>query len=242
MSSQPSTRSLLSIVDEQIQRWRIEQASRARDLLPRERPKPIVTISRQAGSRGTELGRLVSEALGFRFWDQEIVHRIAEELGAPEAMTRAVDEHPRGRLADLLAGILMGDRSTEEEYFAQLVRLVVSLGERGGAVVVGRGAQFIVAAESALRVRVVAPLDTRVRHLAVQRRLTDAAARTEVERLDRERAVFMRHHYDRDVTDPAAYDLVINSATMPIERAVQIVVAAYGVKFPALEIVRSAAE
>jgi len=247
MSSQPSPRSLTAIVDEQVHRWRLEQARRAREQRARERPaherpKPIVTVSRQAGSRGTELAHLVSESLGFHFWDQELVHSIAEQLGAPEAMLRAVDEHPRGRLADLLSGILMGDRSTEEEYFAQLVRLVGSLAERGEAVIVGRGAQFIVDAESALRVRVVAPLDARVHALAAHRGIRDAEARHEVERLDRERSAFMRHHYDRDVTDPAAYDLLINSATMPMHRAVEVVVAAYRVKFPALEALESAAE
>ena len=242
MSSEPSPRSLTAIVDEQILRWRMEQARRAREQPPVERVKPIVTISRQAGSRGTELGRHVSESLGFSFWDQELVHRIAEQLGAPEALLRAVDEHPRGRLADLLSGILMGDRSTEEEYFAQLVRLVGSLAERGGSVIVGRGAHFVVGAESALRVRIVAPLDARVHTLAAQRGIRDAEARAEVDRLDRERHAFMRRHYDRDVTDPAAYDLMVNSATLPMERAVEVVVAAYWAKFPEMEAVRSAAE
>jgi cytidylate kinase len=242
MSSEPSPRSLTAIVDEQILRWRIEQARRAREQPSHPRVKPIVTISRQAGSRGTELGRHLSESLGFSFWDQELVHRISEQIGAPEAMLRAVDEHPRGRLADLLAGILMGDRSTEEEYFAQLVRLVASLAERGGAVVVGRGAQFVVSAESALRVRVVAPLDARVHVIAAQRRIRDAEARAEVERLDRERHVFMRQHYDRDVEDPAAYDVLINSATLPMASAVEVVVAAYRAKFPVAEAARSAAE
>jgi cytidylate kinase len=244
MSSEPSPRSLTAIVDEQILRWRVEQARRAREQPARESVRPIVTISRQAGSRGTELGRHVSESLGFRFWDQELVHRIAEQLDAPEAMLRAVDEHPRGRLADLLSGIFMGDRSTEEQYFAQLVRLIGSLAERGSSVVVGRGAQFVAGAESALRVRVVAPFDVRVHNVAAQRGIRDAEASAEVDRLDRERLAFMRKHYDRDVTDPAAYDLLINSATLPMDSAVEVVLAAYRAKFPEVKVeaARSAAE
>lgn len=205
----------------------------------RERVKPIVTVSRQAGSRGTEIARLVSESLGFRFWDQELVHSIAQRLGATEAMLRAVDEHPRGRLADLISGIVMGDRLTEEEYVAQLIELVGSLAKRGGSVVVGRGAQFIVSAESALRVRVVAPRDIRVDTLVAQRGIRDGEARAEVDRLDRERVAFIRQHYWRDVGDPAAYDVMINSATLPIASAVQVVVAAYRMKFPAVDVARS---
>src|SRR6185437_8048391 len=100
----PSPRSVNEIVEQQVQRWRIEQERRAKErasvAVP---PPPMVTISRQAGARGTELGRRVAEALGFRLWDQELVHRIAEQCGAPDDAIRAVDEHPRGAIQDLLA-------------------------------------------------------------------------------------------------------------------------------------------
>jgi cytidylate kinase len=190
-----------------------------------------VSVSREAGARGTELARCVAQRLEFRLWDQELVHRIAEESGASETLLRAVDEHARGAIEDLLAGVLMGDASTETEYLAQLIRVIHAIAQHGSAVLVGRGAQFVLSASTALRVRVVAPLDARVRNLAAARGLAEREARAEVERVDRERVNFVRHHYKRDATDPSAYDLVINSATLPFERAADVVVSAYGAKF-----------
>jgi cytidylate kinase len=80
-------------------------------------------------------------------------------------------------------------------------------------------------------VRAVAPIELRARELAVARNLSERKARREIERIDRDRAGFVRHHFHCNVADPAAYDLVVNAVSIPPERAVDIVVAAYHAKF-----------
>lgn len=227
-----SPRSVNELVEQQVQRWMAEQQKRAEEkrLVP-EPPKPIVTVSREAGALGTDLARHVAERLGFRLWDQEIVQRIAEQNGASEALYRAVDERARNAIEDLLAGILMGDSLTEKEYLAQLMRVIHAIAQHGSAVVVGRGSQFVLAQEPALHVRVVAPKEARVQNIASTRGLSERDARAEVDRIDKERVTFIRHHYHRDASDPHAYDLVINTATLPLSRAADVTVSAYGAKF-----------
>lgn len=225
-------RNVRDLVEQQVQRWMAEQKERSRESPLPEPPRPPVTISRQAGTEGTELGRRVAEALGFRLWDQELVQRVAEQNGAPEALLRAVDERARNAIEDLLAGILMGDLSTETEYMAQLVRLFHALAHHGRAVIVGRGAQFVLSPDAALRVRVVGPADVRLRNLATARGLSESAARAELERLDRERLHFVRHHYHRDAADPCAYDLVVNIGSISLRGAAETVAGAYRAKFP----------
>lgn len=228
-----SPRDVQQLVDEQVKRWLAEQEKRkAQPRVTPEPPKPLVTISREAGANGTSLGRIVAHELGFELWDQEIVHRVAEEKGAPEALFAAVDERARSRIQDLLAGILMGDVGTETEYLASLGRVIHSIAQHGSAVVVGRGAHYVLAPNEALRVRVVAPLEDRVRVIAGTRRLGGREARAEVERIDHERVAFNRHHYGRNVADPVAYDLVVNTGSLPLEAAAEVVVAAYRAKFP----------
>jgi cytidylate kinase len=224
-------RSVNEMVEYQVQRWLAEQQRRVEERRSLERRPPIITISREAGALGTTLGRAVAEQLGFRLWDQELVQRIAEQSGASEALFRAVDEHARNAIEDLLAGILMGDSFTEKEYVAQLMRVVHAIAQHGSAVVVGRGAQFVLTPDAALRVRVIGPIETRVRNLAAARGLSEREARAEVDRIDRERLAFIRHHYQKDADDPHAYDLVINSATIPLEQAASLVVSAYHAKF-----------
>jgi cytidylate kinase len=226
-------RTVNEMVEHQIQRWLAEQQQKraeARRFL--ERPPPIVTISREAGARGTTLGRGVAERLGFRLWDQELVQRIAEQSGASEALLSAVDEQARNAIEDLLAGILMGDSFTEKEYLAQLMRVVHAIAQHGSAVIIGRGAQYVLPAEASLRVRVVGSLEDRVHSFSSAKGLSERDARAEVEKVDRERLAFIRHHYRQDAADPHGYDIVINSTTIPTEKAVDVVVAAYNAKFP----------
>ncbi len=225
--------SVQDLVEQRVQQWMMaEQRSRSRERPAPEPPRAVITISRQAGTDGAELARAVAEALGFQLWDQELVQRIAERSGATEVLLRAVDERTRNVIEELLAGILMGDASTEGEYLAQLMRVIHALAHHGNAVIVGRGAQFVLAAEKALRVRVVAPLEVRVRKLASSGKLSNASAESELEKIDRERLLFVRHHYHRDASDPSAYDLVVNVGSISASAAVEVIVAAYRAKFP----------
>ena len=230
----PSTtpRSVQEIVEHQVQTWLTEQKRRARERVVPEPPRPVITISRQAGTDGTELGRRVADGLGFRLWDQELVQRIAEQTGASEKLTRALDEHARGAIEDLLAGILMGEASTENEYVAQLIRLFHAIAYQGSAVIVGRGAQFVLSSDSALHLRLVGDSEVRLRHFAATRQLSESSARVELERIDRERTRFIRHHYHRDPADPCVYDLVLNMGALPLVGATAIALAAYRAKFP----------
>jgi cytidylate kinase len=125
----------------------------------------------------------------------------------------------------------MGDAFTGEGYASRLAGLIHAIALRGGAVVVGRGAQFVVAPDAALRVRVVAPPDQRVRGLMAEQHLSERQARAEMERCDRERLAFIRHHYKRDAADPSAYDLVVNSSALPLDRVAELVAFAYQRKF-----------
>jgi cytidylate kinase len=232
---EPSPRSVNEIVERRIQSWLAEKRRRS-ELEPRVEPtRPIVTVSRLAGARGTELGRLVAERMGFRLWDQELVQQVAGGHGSIEQMARVVDEHNHNAIEELLSSILLGDAFTGEGYVWRLRALLVALARKGSAVVVGRGAQFVVAHGTALRIRVVAPLDARVQTLMTQRKLGERAARAEMERLDRERLAFVKHQYHADAADPAMYDLVVNSSSLTLERAADIVLLAYRTKFPPTE-------
>jgi len=194
-------------------------------------PRPIVTISREAGAHGTELALLVAQRLRFKLWDQELVQQIAGQSASPEQLESLVDEHVHNALEDALTSILLGDTFSREGYVSRLLGLIQAIAARGSAVVVGRGAHFVVEPGHALRVRVVASLESRVRALMESRHMTDRHARAEVEHIDRERRAFVRHHFKRDAQEPSAYDLIVNSDSMPLERTADLVAFAYEAKF-----------
>ncbi len=99
------------------------------------------------------------------------------------------------------------------------------------SVVVGRGAHYVVAPDEALRVRVVCSLEERVRRYSEHEGTSLDAARKILDREDAARARFLRHNYGSDGTNPADYDLIVNTGPIPLERAAAPILAAYEAKF-----------
>lgn len=235
---QRSPRSVDAIVEQQVQKWLAERARARGDGVPR--PAPVVAVSREYGARGAELARLVAERLGFACWDQEILHAIARRTHTSERLIAAFDEHHRASILETVRSMTSGGPLSSSEYFRELARLVHSIATHGAAVLVGRGVQFLLPPDQVLRVRVVAPLEARIRGLAERRGLTELDARAEIATVDADRAAFMRDHYGREVDDPTAYDLVVNTGSVPLDAAATIVAAAYEARFPSNQPSRSA--
>lgn len=226
---QRTPRSVDAIVEQQVQKWLQE---RQRNHAQRPRPAPVIAVSRQYGALGAELAKLAAEKMGFSFWDQEILHQIAKHAHVSERMVAAFDEHHRLSLVETVRSMMQGGPLSSSEYFRELARVIHSIAAHGAAVLVGRGVQFMLRSESVLRVRVVCPLDRRVQGLARRRGISEAAARAEIETVDADRHAFIMDHYGRDVEDPLAYDLVINTGAVPIEGGASMIAVAYEARFP----------
>ena len=108
----------------------------------------------------------------------------------------------------------------------ELVRLVFVLAARGEVVIVGRGAGFLLPAESTLNVRVIAPPAERVAYMGQWLRMTAAEAAAEVAARDRVRAELHQAVADRDPTDPTQYDLVLNSGRLGEAATAELIVQA----------------
>lgn len=214
------------VVDAQIRRWQSER--RAKDEAKTEKTvaKPVVTISREYGARGADIGRAVAKALEFGIWDHEIVHAIAEKTGAREALLDTLDEHARGAMEEIF-GALSGRDLEAHAYARQLGGVIRSVAHHGAAVIVGRGGQYIVDPASSFRVRILQPLDERAADFAKRHGLDEAGAIEKIEKVERDRQAFVRQHFGEDVASPGAYDLVVNRAGKTVEQTTAMIVAAY---------------
>jgi cytidylate kinase len=229
MFKEPAPRDAQRLVDEQVRKW--EQGEKKRAGEQARQAWPLITVSREFGALGTATGERAAGKLGFSFWDQEIVHAIAEQTGIQEALLASLDEQTRTRIEDFIGESVFGVETTAAKFVRQLTRVVRTLDHHGGAVVIGRGAQFILAPEAALRVRVVCPYEKRIADYAERQGLTAREAERELVRVERERQTFIRRHYGRDVGDPVHYDIMINTEGMSPDQAADILVAAYKSKF-----------
>lgn len=227
----PSPRDTQRLVEEHVRSWQLgSKALRDRgEKAPA--PWPLVTLSREFGALGAATGRVVADTLGFSFWDQEIVHAIVEHTGAQEALLASLDERTRNRIEDVISENLGGVVGTTGEYVRQVTRVVRTIERHGGAVIIGRGAYFILGPEAALRVRVVCPAALRIARFAEREGIDKREAERRVRRVERERRAFNKRYFGKEVDDPLHFDLVVNTGWTTPKAAADVVVAAYRARF-----------
>jgi cytidylate kinase len=164
----------------------------------------IVAISREMGSGGYEIGAAVAKALNFEYVDRQILLQAAHVHGVPEAkITDAVARH-----------LSLWERFDEEKrrYLIFLEAAYYSFAERGKLVTASRSGPFFVRdVRHALKVRIMAPFDVRVRRVMKQEALDQKAAAAKVRNYDRELSARIDYLFGLDWTLPEHYDLVINT-------------------------------
>ena len=186
---------------------------------------PCLFISRECGAGGGQVARMAGERLGWQVYDREIVDGVAQLAHARQSMVESVDEKIRTHWESTWRPALNSEDVGCETYLRYLHELIMTLGHHGEVVILGRGAQYFLPPQCALRVRMVAPLEKRVQRMAKLRELPLNEARSLVEHLDEERAVFIRKRFCHDARSPLGYDLTINSGAVSFEVAVELVLA-----------------
>lgn len=215
------------IIDRQIKRWELEAQMRRR--AEKEKPgrvtmmRPWVTISRSFGSGGGEIARRLASNLGYQIFDREIVEVLIREGTFREAIVASLDEKDRSALELWVDGILRGKLVDKGDYLRDLVAVLSSIAMHGHAVILGRGANFVLDKNRGLHLRVVAPLSQRIETICRLRGLPYDEAEGLVHKTDEERAAFIRHHFHQDVDSPLAYDFILNTAGIGVEAAVNMI-------------------
>ncbi len=198
----------------------------------------VVTIAREYGSGGAELGRLVAGKLGWELLDRQLVDRVARIAGLDPKLAASLDEQAHRWWQWVLAGMSYGAlysysapdcSGVIDESFVHGVtmRLIQRAAESGKCVIVGRGAQcFLQGRTDVFNVLAYAPADERIRRLrARQPGCSDVQAL--IKQVDGQRARYIREYYRRDWLDKSLYDLCINTA-LGLEVAAELITAAIG--------------
>jgi cytidylate kinase len=187
---------------------------------------PYLIISREKGAGGNVVARLVGKRLGWQVFNNEIVDEIAQKAHVRRQLIESLDERERETIEDAIGQLLNPQEIGTSGYLVYLKQIVLTLGHQGDVVIVGHGARFILPGQFGLCVRMVAPIEARIRRIADKTRLSLDAARVEVEKTDRERVKLIRRHFGHNVTDPLSHDLIINTASINVESAAEIVITA----------------
>jgi hypothetical protein len=127
---------------------------------------PWLTISKELGSDGGEIGRQVAKHLGWHVFDREILEAIAGTTDTRERLLSRLDERAVGRLDEFFANVLMPKVPSQSAFLNEMMQVIWLLGRDGQAVLLGRGANWILEARYGLRVRLTAPVGERIDRVA----------------------------------------------------------------------------
>ena len=185
----------------------------------------IITIEREYGCGAADIARQLAERLGWALWDREITCAIAKRLNCDVRSVERREEKPDPTFYRLMKVFMRG--SYEEHYsgggsvelldgetLARLFEKVVTdLAGRGPCVFVGRGSPwFLRNREDVLHTFLYAPYEEKLRRI-VERGIAQEDAEDLLERIDRDRAAFVKKYYSRTWPQRHLYDLMINTVS-----------------------------
>lgn len=184
--------------------------------------KIVVTVSREYGSGGRYVAKLLSEKLGVKFYDKEIVTKLAEETGLSEEYIEE-NEQKRGILSTLENDQVTG-LSSKDELFIKETELIKKLARKDSCVIVGRCADFILKNNrNVVKVFVYSDMEDKIKRATKFYGLDKEKAEKEIKNIDKQRANHYKYYTEREWKEYSNYDICINSDTFGVEKSADII-------------------
>ena len=191
----------------------------------------IVTIDREFGSGGHEVGRRLAERFGIKLYDEELISRAAANTGYHEDYIKANDEKaPDYSVSSLFTGVDMFQTSPFARIQEEEFSIIREIASKESCIIMGRAADFILSGERHVSIFIFAPIEERVkRNLAIARtRFPDeamdvAAMEKKVRQIDKQRRRYYEFYTDNKWGGRDVYDLLINTSRAGVEGAVDII-------------------
>ena len=209
--------------------------------------KTIITIGRQFGSGGKEVGIRVAKELGIPFYDKELLQEAAKKSGLCEKIFENFDERPKSLLYSIamdsymfaLPGTGAGD-SLEQQVYLATFDTIRHIADQGPCVIIGRCADYLLRErENVIRCYIFAPYQARIRNSILTLGLATAEPQRIIEEVDKARAEYYRSHTGCEVNNTRYRDLFLNSNLLGVEGTADLIVDAvrrkFGLEAPAEE-------
>ena len=187
----------------------------------------VITISRQHGSGGREVGRQLSERLGIPFYDHELIEMAAKSSSIDKSFFENADGKGAGGFLDELAAGVHHDLSLSDKAFLHQSSVIREIASKGGCIIVGRCADYVLRDRAnVLKVFVYADLDSRkerIEHIYKE----DEKALSSIEKTDKKRASYYKFYTGQNFEEAKNYDICLNSSLLGIEKCVEVVQSVY---------------
>jgi len=179
----------------------------------------VITVSRQLGSQGVEVAQAVASRFNYEYVDKEKIGIALADCGLAKIEIEKLDEK-NPSFWDSWAI----DRN---KFFHHIKMIIYGFAQKNNVVIVGRGGQVLLQdLPEVLHVRVIAPIDVRIRRIMEQHGVNEKQAFRLLRRSDEDSAGFIQSFFKVDWEDPSLYDLVINTQKLSADTAVMMILEA----------------
>lgn len=194
----------------------------------------VITIGRQYGSGGRELGQILAKNLGFEFYDEELVTMAAEKNKMHKDILRAVDEKAtKSLLYTLVTGSDLRFFNTSTQYempindklFITQSEIIKNLADKSACVIVGRCADYVLrdSAQKCLHLFVYADLEHRIQRICQKYDLTPEKAKDKINKIQKSRKAYYNYYSNREWGNVSNYDLCVNTGTLGLQKAAEVI-------------------
>lgn len=190
--------------------------------------KVIVTIGRQFGSGGHEIGEKLAKKLGIKFYDKELIKLIAKQSGLCEKVLESYDEKPTNSLLysivmDIYPSVMYTGPTIDQQVYQANYDTIKKLAE-SSCVIVGRCADYILRdCPELVSVFVHADSDFRAARIAEEYQLPDAKVRDMLIKTDKKRASYYNFQSEKKWGMAGSYNLCLGSSSIGIDGSVDII-------------------
>ena len=218
------------IAERELEKWNAKQ--QAARTAKTKKPVPAIqflTIARDQGSLGDEIAQELSRRLNWHIFDKEIVTCIARDSNVRENMIRQLEEKSQNIVQDTISRFLRMPENNyvgSWEYHTFLIRTLAGIAKGGSAIIVGRGANFVLHEDNeGMNVRITASPEIRLHRLSESLKVTQEEARRRMHSDDEERRKFIRLHYRQDYENTDFYDAVFNTDRATVKQIASAILA-----------------
>jgi Cytidylate kinase-like family len=187
---------------------------------------PVITLCMEPGSGGRLIAVEIAKRLNLQLFDKNILVAMANTATVESRSLDTIEQQRPSGVQDFITALVDNDYVYTGDYMSLLKQEIEIIGKIGRGVIVGRGANFILPATHRFSIRVIAPLELRIRNISLKYGVSPAAARKRIRHREQRRKAFVREAFHEDITDTLHYDLIINTARMDLDTAVETVIGA----------------
>lgn len=194
--------------------------------------KSIITISREFGSGGHSIGKLVAEKLGYHFYGRELIEKVAELSGFSTDFIEESGEYASAKSSLLFSLATAGQYessglSMHDRLYLIQTKVIEDIAAEGNCVIVGRCADFILRDyKDCLHVFIYADMESRAKRIVERYGETDKSPKKRLEDKDQKRKVYYKNYTGRNWGEPHNYNLCLDSSKLGIEACADLIAAA----------------